>query len=43
MFKFRVQIYIIKGVEFAGQKCYGFKNLMKLEGAQKIFKIFIFR
>ena len=31
MYKFRVQIYIIKGNERACQKSYGIKNLMKLE------------
>ena len=32
MYKFRVQIYIIRGNGRACQKCNGFKNLVKLEG-----------
>ena len=32
MYKFRVQIYIIRDNEHAFQKFYGFKSLVKLEG-----------
>ena len=39
MYKFRVQIYIIKGNERACQKSYGIKNLVKLEGWRTYFKI----
>ena len=39
MYKFRVQIYIIRGTERACQKSYGFKNLVKLGRFQTNFKI----
>ena len=39
IYKFRVQIYIIRGNERVCQKSYGFKNMVKLEDWPTNFKI----